>query len=88
MSDIVFVKNNCILALGGQRHNVRAGEPWHADDPLVKAYPDSFVANLPAARSTQDPRGYRELEVERATAAPGEKRMTRQRRDKSVEDAE
>lgn len=85
MSDIVYAKANGVLAHGGYRVTVRAGEPWDANDPLVQHYPDSFAEHLPAVRSTQDPRGYREYEpVERATRAPGERRRTR----RQAEDAD
>lgn len=74
--NVVFARLNSVLAHAGRRVTVSAGEPWDASDPLVKQYPDVFVPNLPAMRSTVDPRGYRET-VERATRAPGERRMTR-----------
>jgi len=82
---VVYAKASSVLAHGGQRHHVRAGEPWDATDPLVKQYPDMFVDHLPAMRSTQDPRGYREHGVERATRAPGERRDA-QRVDTAGED--
>jgi hypothetical protein len=87
MSDspkIVFANQSCILAVGGQRVQVRRGDPWDAGDPAVKQYPDHFVDQVPAVRCTTETRGYRllaeEPAVERATAAPGEKRTTPARR--------
>jgi hypothetical protein len=78
-SGVVFARRGAVLAHGGKRVGVRAGEPWDANDPLVEQYPDNFVSRVPAMRSTVDPRGFREYDdsVERATRAPGEKRTTR-----------
>lgn len=82
MSDIVYAKSSVVLAHGGQRVSVRAGEPWVASDPLVAHYPDMFAAHVKAVRTTEDPRGFREYEppIERGTRAPGEKRVTRRPR--------
>lgn len=101
MSDgIVFARQAGTLAHNGQRIRVIPGEPWRADDPLVRRYPSYFADHLPAVRSTEDPRGWvehtstslavdeptpdeptadeqGEPSVERATAAPGERRQTR-----------
>jgi hypothetical protein len=74
---IVYAKTSATLAHAGQRVRVNAGEPWDRDDPLVKQYSEMFVESVSAVRTTQDPRGYREYTVERATAAPGEKRAVR-----------
>jgi hypothetical protein len=55
---------------------VREGELWPADDPVVQAHPDWFESLVkakpkpPTAASAAPP-------VEQATAAPGEKRVTR-----------
>jgi hypothetical protein len=90
MSDsIVYANQSCILAVGGQRVQVRKGDPWDGNDPAVKQYPDHFVDKVPAVRTTTDPRGYRVLAddepaVERATAAPGEKRTTTRRGGKAA----
>jgi hypothetical protein len=51
---------------------VRRGEAWHADHPLVVANPDLFGDDPPDVL----PRRW-EPEVEQATAAPGEKRTSR-----------
>lgn len=78
-SGVVFARRSAVLAHGGKRVGVRAGEPWDANDPLVQQYPGNFIGSVPAMRSTVDPRGYREYggDVERATRAPGEKRTAR-----------
>jgi hypothetical protein len=73
--DIVYARSTVNLAHNGQRIPVRAGEPWDAGDPLVARYPDMFADNLSAVRTTLTPSGM--LPVERATAAPGERRNTR-----------
>lgn len=88
MSKVVYAKTSVVVAHAGHRHALRAGEPWDGDDPLVQRYPDMFVQQLPAVRSTQDPRGFREYEppVERATRAPGERRTTKRVTTKSGED--
>lgn len=80
--NVVFAMTNTVLAHGGQRVQIRAGEPWDAADSLVKQYPDYFAEHLRAVRSTADPRGFSEYEppVERATAAPGERRNARRPR--------
>lgn len=75
--NVVFANTNAVLAHAGQRVGIRAGEPWDANDPLVQAYPDHFADNLRSVRTTLDPRGFREFEVERATRAPGERRNVR-----------
>lgn len=90
--DVVYAKTNVVLAFGGQRVQVRVGEPWNADDPLVKAYPDTFAPNVKAVRSTEDPRGFVEYEqaaeaeapVETATRAPGEARNVRRGANRST----
>lgn len=75
---VVFAKTSVVLAHGGQRVPVRAGEPWDGDDALVKSYPDMFIDTLASVRSTTDPRGF--TEVETATRGPGEKRNARRPR--------
>lgn len=46
-------------------------EPYEADDPLVRRYPDMFATDEQLAKERAD------KPVEQATAAPGEKRATR-----------
>jgi len=74
---IAYATTTAVLAHGGQRVSVRAGDPWDADDPLVSAYPDMFTEALPAVRCTTDPSGMRPVET--ATAAPGEQRQAARR---------
>lgn len=79
----VFAKTAGTLAFAGGRYRVSPGEPWDASDPLVKAYPDLFVTEPAAVRSTAVPGDYirtDDLQVERATRAPGERRTTRRAR--------
>jgi hypothetical protein len=62
----------------GGRYNVRRGEYWPADDPVVKAAkPGVFSADpLMGGLRTHNGRPP-EAPVEQATAGPGEKRTTR-----------
>jgi hypothetical protein len=78
MSRYVFaVCENVSCRVDGQPVTVKRGETRHADDPVVKAYPDFFsdtpviVARFPGWQPAAD------REVEQATAAPGEKRRAR-----------
>lgn len=84
MTDVVYARASAVLAHGGHRIAVSAGDPWDAADPLVRRYPDMFTRELAYVRVSTDPRGYREVEaeppVERGTRAPGERRPTRRRR--------
>lgn len=76
-SSIVYAKTNGVLAHAGQRVQIRVGEAWAADDPLVAQYPDAFSKAPLGVRVTTTPSGW--AEVEQATATPGEKRTTRRR---------
>lgn len=79
MSGIVFASTAATLAHQGNRYRISPGEPWDADDPLVKRYPSMFVA-APSHVRTSGPGDYKpvdETPVERATRAPGEKRRIR-----------
>lgn len=77
---IVYAKSTAVLAHSGDRVQVRAGELWDGDDPLVARYPDMFVEAPNVVRSTASENGY--TEVEQATAAPGEKRNVRRTRNR------
>lgn len=44
--------------------------PYRSDDPIVRAYPDHFIADIELAREHQAA----ERPIEQATRAPGEKR--------------
>lgn len=77
---IVYANTSAVVAHGGLRIPIRTGEPWDGDDALVKAHPELFVDGPASVRSTRDPSGVIDLPVERATAAPGEKRNTRKPR--------
>lgn len=64
------------------------GEAWRSDDPIVKARPDWF-SDMPKIVRTTLPRHLQgEPPVEQATAAPGEKRVTRPRADEAFDEAE
>ena len=74
---IVFanVGNTSVGAPNGGVHRLVKGEPWDADDPLVNAHPELFSDAPLRVRTTT--RGF--VDVEQATAAPGEKRTTKRR---------
>ena len=74
---VVYANTSAVVAHGGLRIPVRAGEPWDGDDALVKAHPEMFTDGPASVRSTRDPSGVTNLPVERATQAPGEKRNVR-----------
>lgn len=69
-----FALDTVSLATPGSafRTQIRRGQAWHAEHPLVLHYPDLFSDEPPDVF----PHGW-EPEVEQATAAPGEKRATR-----------
>lgn len=54
-------------APGGLSVHVKPFEAWDENDPLVKNNPDLFADEPPYVRTSEG-------RVERATAAPGEKR--------------
>ncbi len=71
--DLVYANcNTYVGAPNGSIQQLVLGEPWDANDPLVKARPELF-----STQPTKLRRSYRDLvgsEIEQATAAPGEKR--------------
>lgn len=72
-----YVHPNCaaVVAHEGGRVRLNPADTWDAGDPFVKARPDLFSSDpIQVAHST----GF-EPGVERATRAPGEVRMARQR---------
>jgi len=80
---VVYAKTTTmVIRPSGAGVNIRKGEHWPANDPVVRDHPELF---------SRDPRvGLRvsaplvddddQPVIERATAAPGEKRVTRRRR--------
>lgn len=80
-----YVHPNCVAVVRheGGRVRLNPADTWNADDPFVKARPDLFSSDpLDVAHSTGfDPA------VERATKAPGERRMTRQKPAPTAKDA-
>ena len=72
----VYVAVSCATGTeDGSPVNLREGDVWAADDPIVRFHPDLFSAEPPAPSF---PRRTVAV-VEQATAAPGEKRNTRPR---------
>jgi hypothetical protein len=67
---IVFAASTSVLRWGAGSITVRRGDPWDADDPLVKRYPTSFVDDPSFIHRTT-------VCVEQATAAPGEVRQVK-----------
>lgn len=73
--NLVYANASCsITNQHGEIFRLVRGEPWDADDPLVKHRSNFFSKNPVQARTSHN-RGF--VEVEQATAAPGEKRNTR-----------
>lgn len=72
----VFANASTIVAHGGVRITLHAGEAWAADDALVAARPELFSKNPTTVRQFGDG-GVADIPVEQATSAPGEKRATR-----------
>lgn len=74
---VVTATTNATVAHNGEAVPIRAGDPWDAASPIVKAYPGLFVTEHDAVRggdqgeiaAVDD-----DAPVERATRAPGEKR--------------
>lgn len=67
-----YARDTTLIVDRTGRWNVRAGEVWYADHPVVAAHPDLF-SDVPL---DVKPRGW-EPPVEQASSAPGEKRSTR-----------
>ena len=65
---VVYVKKGCAVHHEGSLVNLRRGSAWDDAAPLVRARPDLFEAE------PQKVQGRARGGVERATAAPGEKR--------------
>lgn len=53
-------------------------QPYSADDPLVREYPWLFVSDADLTETTAQPP--ESVTIERATAAPGERRPTKRAR--------
>lgn len=70
--NLVYANASCsITNEHGEIYRLVRGEPWDADDPLVKQRSTFFSKNPVQARTSVN-RGF--VEVEQATSAPGEKR--------------
>lgn len=72
-----IVYANTDTSVGGPNggvHRLNKGEPWDADDQLVKHRPEFFSDSPLKVRTS-----FGWSPVEQATAAPGEKRTTKRR---------
>lgn len=76
--NVVFARTSAVVAHAGKRIQVRAGEAWDGNDPLVASHRELFADAPHALRNTTTERGF--AEVEQATQAPGEKRGTKRAR--------
>jgi hypothetical protein len=72
MNSVYALASCSITNDGGETFRLYRGEPWDADDPLVKSRPQFFSKKPVVVRTSMNP-GFAEY-VEQATAAPGEKR--------------
>lgn len=66
-----FANSTCAVRHDGGVVRLHLGDPWHAEDPFVKARPDLFNDDPPSATV----RGA--APVEDATSRPGERRGSR-----------
>lgn len=73
MNIVYAAAPTAIAAPDGGIHTLVPGEPWAADDPLVKAHPECFSSEPKRVKTSG--RGW--TPVEQMTAAPGEKRTTK-----------
>jgi hypothetical protein len=65
---IVYAAAQCSVRHNNMTIRLMPGDPWDASDPFVRARPDLF-SDVPAM--------VHRTVVEQATAAPGERRMTK-----------
>lgn len=69
MPNIVYVLADLFTSNGqGGQIQLREGEPWAVDDPLVKSRPELFTDSPRLRRTVEAP------VIETTTAAPGERR--------------
>ncbi len=75
----VFAKDTASFPLPhGGSITVRKGSHWSADDPIVAEHPELFTTDPRYGLSyTTPPPEMSDPPVEQATAAPGERRVTR-----------
>ncbi len=66
---VVYAVAQCGTEFNGQTINLKPGDCWAADDPVVLQHPGLFQDEPIPRRSVPV--------VEQATAAPGERRNTR-----------
>lgn len=74
MERIVYARVNArLMDDRGLSYNIVENQVWAADDPLVRQYPGHF-SEEPAKVLRTVPEAQVEAPVERAVAAPGQKR--------------
>lgn len=73
---VKFARTTGVTVFNGVRVRLAEDDPWDADDPFVVAHPEHF-ADRPLRTF-----GYSgaSIDVEQASAAPGEKRNVRRAR--------
>lgn len=78
MTKIVFATvTQMVFGPGDLRYNLREGDTWAAEDPLVQQYPDFFSAEPTRLLRTEPGTptvAAKPAKLERATAGPGETR--------------
>lgn len=75
---IVFARETGILHdAQGLPWRLQGGQPWRADDPLVRLHPRAFAPEPPERFISSTEPGRSTLDVEQATHAPGELRVGR-----------
>jgi len=77
MSDVVYAKTDCVVVWSGGQSPISKGDVWDSEADLVRERPDLFSTEPTRVRG-QKARP-ETPPVERATAAPGEKRATRRK---------
>lgn len=73
MPTIVFSRTTGVTHWEGRRIQLAQDDPWNAEDPFVRAHPEHFASRPLRIFGAAG----LDVDVEQATAAPGEKRTTR-----------
>lgn len=81
MNVVFAAANTTVTAPNGGMHTLTKGDPWDADDELVRRFPNLFTSAPPRVRTHRgwvnaddQPSRSASSPVETATAAPGEVR--------------